>query len=78
MAPSILVALATVATALPAWLNQRLVAVSGAVNASLAMFVMPPLALLYGWLAFGERLGSFALGGMVLIVAAGLLKTRRR
>lgn len=74
----VLLALATVATALPAWLNQRLVAVAGAVNASLAMFVMPPLAVLYGWLAFGERLGAGALLGMVLIVMAGLLVTRAR
>lgn len=73
-----LVALATAATALPAWLNQRLVATAGAVNASLAMFVMPPLAVIYGWFAFGERLGAGALVGMVMIVAAGLLVTRAR
>ena len=71
-------ALATVATALPAWLNQRLVAAAGAVNASRAMFVMPPLAVLYGWVAFGERLGAEALLGMLLIVMAGLLVTRAR
>ncbi len=73
-----LVALATVAIALPAWLNQRLVAAAGAVNASLAMFVMPPLAVLCGWLAFGERPGAAALAGMAAIVVAGLLMTRAR
>lgn len=44
----------------------------GAANAMLAMLVMPPLAVLHGWLAFGKALEPFALGGMVLIVAEGL------
>lgn len=73
-----LIGLATVATALPAWLNQRLVAAAGAVNASLVMFVMPPLAVLYGWLAFGEQIQLRATAGMAMIVAAGYLVTCAR
>jgi drug/metabolite transporter (DMT)-like permease len=73
-----LIGLATVATALPAWLNQRLVAAVGAVNASLVMFVMPPLAVLYGSLAFGEQLQLRAIAGMAMIVVAGYLVTCAR
>lgn len=35
-------------------------------------------ATLLGWLAFGERPGGLALGGMALIVVAGLVATRLR
>jgi drug/metabolite transporter (DMT)-like permease len=54
------------------------VAAVGAVNASLVMFVMPPLAVLYGSLAFGEQLQLRAIAGMAMIVVAGYLVTCAR
>ncbi len=68
-----LVALATVGTIVPAALNYLLVRQVGATRASIAMFLMPMIAVLMGVALLDERLGAEALGGMVLIVLGSVI-----
>ncbi len=70
-----LAALVVLATVLPAVLNYVLVRRVGANAASLAMFLLPVFAVLYGMVFMGERLPLLALAGMVLVIAASF---RRR
>ncbi len=67
-----LVALAVPCTALAYILFFRVLAVGGAVNASLVTLLIPPSAILLGQTVLGERLSVQQAGGMALI-ALGLL-----
>ena len=64
--------LAVVSTALAYILFFRILAAAGAVNVSLVTLLVPPSAILLGWLFLGERLDAFAWTGLALI-AAGLI-----
>jgi drug/metabolite transporter (DMT)-like permease len=64
--------LASASTALAYVMYFRLIATSGAVNATLVTLLMPPSAILLGWLFLGERLAAHHYVGMALI-ALGLL-----
>lgn len=68
-----LVAMAIVGTIMPAALNYLLVQRVGATRASVAMFLMPLLAVLFGAVFLGERLGAAALVGMALILCGSVL-----
>jgi drug/metabolite transporter (DMT)-like permease len=68
-----LIALAIVGTILPAALNYLLVQRVGATRASVAMFLMPLIAVLFGVVFLDERLGLHALVGMGLILAGSLV-----
>lgn len=68
-----LFALATVGTIAPAALNYLLVQRVGATRASIAMFLMPLLAVLFGGVFLGERLGAAAFSGMALILAGSFI-----
>lgn len=68
-----LVAMAVVGTIMPAALNYLLVQRVGATRASVAMFLMPMLAVLFGGVFLGERLGAGAFVGMALILSGSLL-----
>ncbi len=52
------------------WLMERI----GAVRAVMVTYLMPPFALLYGWLLLDERLGANAILGL-LVVVGGILIT---
>ena len=69
----LLLALAVVGTILPAALNYLLVQRVGATRASVAMFLMPLLSVLFGSLFLGERLGAGAFVGMALILSGSVL-----
>lgn len=71
-----LVAMAVFGTIVPAALNYLLVQRVGATRASLAMFLMPLIAVFLGAVLLGERLGASAFVGLVLIIAGSLLITR--
>ncbi|HWS74873.1 MAG TPA: DMT family transporter, partial [Quisquiliibacterium sp.] len=60
-------------TILPAALNYLLVQRVGATRASVAMFLMPMIAVLVGSLFMGERLQATAFVGMALILAGSVL-----
>jgi drug/metabolite transporter (DMT)-like permease len=64
--------LALLSTAFAYILYFRIMALAGATNASLVTLLVPPSALLLGFLFLGERLGVAELAGMMLI-GAGLL-----
>jgi drug/metabolite transporter (DMT)-like permease len=64
--------LALLSTAFAYILYFRIMAVAGATNTSLVTLLVPPGALLLGFLFLGERLGFTELAGMALI-GAGLL-----
>jgi drug/metabolite transporter (DMT)-like permease len=66
-----IVALALLCTALAYVIYFRILATAGATNLLLVTFLIPVSAILLGWLALGERLGSRQAAGMVMI-AAGL------
>ena len=68
-----LLAMAVVGTIVPAALNYMLVQSVGATRASVAMFLMPMIAVLFGTVFLGERLGASALAGMALILAGSLV-----
>lgn len=68
-----LVAMALAGTIAPAALNYLLVQRVGATRASIAMFLMPLLAVLFGGVFLGERLGGNAFVGMGLILAGSLI-----
>ncbi|ODU62218.1 MAG: hypothetical protein ABT05_07920 [Lautropia sp. SCN 66-9] len=71
-----LVALSIFGTILPAALNYLLVQRVGATRASIAMFLMPVIAVFLGAALLGERLGPGAFVGLALILAAAVLVTR--
>ncbi|MFP5461600.1 MAG: DMT family transporter [Gammaproteobacteria bacterium] len=60
-------------TILPAALNYLLVQRVGATRASVAMFLMPMIAVLAGAVLMGERLGAPAFAGMALILAGSVV-----
>jgi drug/metabolite transporter (DMT)-like permease len=64
--------LALLSTAFAYILYFRIIELAGAVNASLVTLLVPPSALLLGFLFLGERMGPAEIAGMLLI-AAGLL-----
>ena len=64
--------LAVVSTAFAYILFFRILAAAGAVNVSLVTLLVPPSAILLGWLFLGERLDPFAWTGLGLI-ASGLI-----
>ena len=68
-----LIALAIVGTILPAALNYVLVQQVGATRASIAMFLMPLIAVLFGVVFLDERLGLHALIGMGLILIGSIV-----
>lgn len=67
-----LFALATVGTIAPAALNYLLLQRVGATRASIGMFLMPMIAVLFGALFLDERLQLSAFVGMGLILAGSL------
>lgn len=64
--------LALLSTAFAYILYFRILALAGATNASLVTLLVPPSAILLGFLFLGERLGWAEVAGMLLI-GAGLL-----
>ncbi len=64
--------LALLSTAFAYILYFRIIELAGATNTSLVTLLVPPSALLLGFLFLGERIGSAEITGMLLI-AAGLL-----
>lgn len=73
-----LVAMAVFGTILPAALNYLLVQRVGATRASLAMFLMPLIAVFLGAVLLGERLDPNDFVGLALIIGGSLLITRVR
>lgn len=73
-----LVAMAIFGTIVPAALNYLLVQRVGATRASIAMFLMPLIAIFFGAVLLGERLDASAFAGLALIVSGSLLITRTR
>jgi drug/metabolite transporter (DMT)-like permease len=67
---AILGALVVLATVAPALLNYMLVQRAGANKASLAMFLMPGFAVVFGMLFLGERLPLLAFVGLALVILA--------
>jgi drug/metabolite transporter (DMT)-like permease len=66
----ILVALVVLSTVAPALLNYMLVQRAGANRASLAMFLMPGFAVIFGMIFLGERLPMLAFVGLALVILA--------
>ena len=64
--------LALLSTAFAYILYFRIIELAGATNTSLVTLLVPPSALLLGFLFLGERMGPTEIAGMLLI-AAGLL-----
>lgn len=62
-----LAGLALLGTVLAYILYFRILATAGATNLLLVTFLLPVTALLLGWLALGETLGSHAFAGMAMI-----------
>jgi drug/metabolite transporter (DMT)-like permease len=71
------VMLAVPLTALAFLLFYAIIAGAGAAYASLVTYLVPPIALAYGAVFLGERLGLSAFGALVLIFAGVLLGTGR-
>jgi drug/metabolite transporter (DMT)-like permease len=67
-----LMAMATIGTIAPAALNYLLVQRVGATRASIGMFLMPLIAVLFGAVFLGERLQFSAFVGMALILAGSV------
>ena len=70
-------------TALAFLLFYAIIAGAGAAYASLATYLVPPIALLYGAIFLGEHFGAAAIGGLALILGGvglgtGRLRIRRR
>jgi drug/metabolite transporter (DMT)-like permease len=70
-------------TALAFLLFYAIIAGAGAAYASLVTYLVPPIALLYGAIFLGERVGAAAIAGLALILAGvalgtGRLRLRRR
>ncbi len=68
-----LLVMAVVGTIMPAALNYMLVQSVGATRASVSMFLMPMIAVLFGTVFLGERLGFNALAGMGLILCGSFI-----
>ena len=69
----LLLLMAVVGTILPAALNYLLVQRVGATRASVAMFLMPLLSVLFGAVFLDERLNTGAFVGMALILSGSVL-----
>lgn len=63
-----LLALGVASSGLAYVLYYRLIAAAGAVIASLATYLMPPVGVTLGWLVLGELVGWRLLVGIVLIL----------
>ncbi len=72
---ALLTAMAVFGTIAPAVLNYMLVQQVGATRAAIAMFLMPVIVVLAGWLFLDERLGLNALAGLALILSGSVLVT---
>lgn len=72
-----LIWLAFVCSAIAYLLYYRVLALAGMGNLSLVGLLIPPFAILAGWIAYGERLGWNAVLGFALL-AAGLIVLNRR
>ena len=68
---------AAAGTALAYLLYYRILARAGSGNAMLVTLLIPPVAILLGWLVLGERLAPSAFAGFALL-AAGLVVMNRR
>ncbi|MCL4184431.1 MAG: DMT family transporter [Burkholderiaceae bacterium] len=73
---AMLIAMAIFGTIVPAALNYLLVQRVGATRASIAMFLMPLIAVFLGAVLLDERLDASAFVGLALIVGGSLLITR--
>jgi drug/metabolite transporter (DMT)-like permease len=71
-----LAGLATVGTVLPTILNYILIRRAGATNASLVMFLVPPITVILGIALLAEPIATSALAGMGLIVTGSYLVAR--
>ena len=70
-------------TAFAFLLFYAIIAGAGAAYASLATYLVPPIALFYGAIFLGEHVGAAAIGGLALILGGvglgtGRLRIRRR
>jgi drug/metabolite transporter (DMT)-like permease len=70
--------LGVVCTAFAFLISYTIVARAGAGYASLVTYLVPPVALFYGAVFLGERVGLAAAAGLVLILGGVALGTRRR
>ena len=73
----LLVGLALLGTATPAFLNYLLIMRAGATNASLVMFLMPVIAVALGTAILGEPVSPNLFGGLACIILGSLAVTRR-
>ena len=71
-----LIALGVVNTGIAYWLNYGAIAKVGATAASLVTYLIPPIAIVLGWIVLGEPVGWRLVVGLVLIVA-GVAAVRR-
>src|SRR4051812_1843954 len=69
--------LGTICTAAAYLLFFTIIARAGAGYASLVTYLVPPVALFYGAVFLGERIGAAALAGLALILAGVTLGTRQ-
>jgi len=69
---------AVLGTALAYLLYYRVLAMAGSGNAMLVTLLVPPVAILLGWLVLGERMAPGAFVGFALLAAGLLLLNRRR
>jgi len=72
----LLLALAVAGTAAPAFLNYLLIVRSGALNASLVMFIMPVIALILGAAILGEIVRMNVVVGLIGILLGSWIITR--
>lgn len=72
----LLLGLAVAGTAVPAFLNYLLIVRSGALNASLVMFIMPVFALMLGTAILGETVRFNVVAGLICILLGSSIITR--
>jgi drug/metabolite transporter (DMT)-like permease len=72
----LLLALAVAGTAVPAFLNYLLIVRSGALGASLVMFIMPVFALILGAALLGETVRTNVVVGLIGILLGSWVITR--
>jgi drug/metabolite transporter (DMT)-like permease len=72
----LLIALAVLGTAAPAFLNYLLIVRSGALNASLVMFIMPVFALMLGSTILGEVVRVGVVVGLICILLGSWIITQ--
>ena len=72
----LLLALAVAGTAAPAFLNYLLIVRSGALGASLVMFIMPVFALILGTATLGEIVHINVVVGLIFILLGSWIITR--